>query len=373
MTWIWEQPDWPAFRWRDADLIAPLAEVRHEQGLLLGRAESLGFSTRERTSVNTLTREVIKTSEIEGERLDTDQVRSSIARKLGLDIGGLKPSDRNVDGVVEMALDATRNYAEPLTAERLCGWHAALFLGGRSGMHRIRVGEWRDDAHGPMQVISGPLGRERVHYQAPPAARLEAEVDTFLEWFNSTTPYIDPVLKAALAHLWLVTIHPFDDGNGRIARAVADMALTRADGSPQRFYSMSAQIRVERSKYYETLERTQTSGLDIDDWLRWFFACLHRAIRVARSSLADVLAKTEFWTRHASAPLNPRQVAILNRLLDGFEGKLTSSKWAKLSKCSQDTAGRDIAGLLALGILRKGPAGGRSTSYELVLDDVSDP
>jgi Fic family protein len=260
---------------------------------------------------------------------------------------------------------AASNYEASLTKDRLCGWHAALFPTGRSGMLRIRVGDWRDDARGPMRVVSGPLGRERIHYQAPPADRLDAEMDSFLAWFNHPSA-VDPVLKAALAHLWFVTIHPFDDGNGRIARAIADLAMTRTDRSPQRFYSMSAQIRAERPAYHAILELTQTGTIDITAWMQWFLACLHRAISAAGAELSGVLAKAAFWAKHADTPLSRRQIAVLNRLLDGFEGKLTSSKWAKLAKCSQDTAGRDIAGLLALGILRKGPAGGRSTSYELV-------
>jgi Fic family protein len=263
-----------------------------------------------------------------------------------------------------MMLDATRNHADPLTESRLFGWHAGLFPTRRSGFSRISVGKWRDDSRGPMRVISGPMGRERTHYEAPPADRLEAEMHAFLRWFNEPAA-VDPVLKAAMAHLWFVTIHPFDDGNGRIARAIADLALTRSERSPQRFYSMSAQIQVERSAYYTMLETTQSGGVEITAWMSWFLACLHRAILGARASLSVVLDKAAFWTKHANASLNPRQIKLLNRLLDGFEGKLTSSKWAKIAKCSQDTAGRDIAGLLELGILRKGPAGGRSTSYEL--------
>lgn len=365
MPWIWEQPDWPAFRWDDAELARSLTELRHDQGVLLGRFEALGFSLREQASLDTLTRDVTRTSEIEGERLDAAQVRSSVARRLGVDIGALTPASRHVEGVVEMTLDATRNHAAPLTKDRLFGWHAALFPGGRSGMQRIRVGDWRDDARGPMQVVSGPMGRERVHYRAPPAARIDAEMEAFLEWFNRP-PTADLVHNAALAHLWFVTIHPFEDGNGRIARAIADLLLTRSEGSPQRFYSMSAQIQVERSAYYEALRQAQTGGLEITHWFRWFFACLHRAISAARSSLADILCKADFWARHADTPLSRRQIEVLNLLLDGSVDVLTSSKWAKLAKCSQDTASRDIAGLIELGILRKGPAGGRSTRYELV-------
>lgn len=365
MAWIWQQPEWPAFRWDEAEITRTLAALRHEQGVLLGRFEALGFSLRAHASLHTLSSDVTKTSEIEGEPLDAAQVRSSVARRLGVDIGALTPASRRVEGVVEMTLDATRNHAEPLTKDRLFGWHAALFPGGRSGIQRIRIGDWRNDASGPMQVISGPMGRERVHYRAPPAARIGAEMDAFLEWFNQP-PTTDLVLHAALAHFWFLTIHPFEDGNGRIARAIADLALTRSEGSSQRFYSMSAQIQAERSAYYDVLQRAQTGALEITAWITWFLACLHRAIVAARGHLAGILFKSDFWAHHANTPLHPRQTKVLNLLLDGLVDTLTSSKWAKLTKCSQDTAGRDIAGLLELGILRKGPAGGRSTRYELV-------
>lgn len=365
MTWIWQQPDWPGLHWDQTQVSALLAELRHEQGRLLGRMEAQGLSLRDDAFLHTLTTDAIKTSEIEGELLDPAQVRSSLARRLGVDIGALTPADRHVEGVVEMMLDATRNHGAPLTDERLFAWHAALFPSGRSGMSRIRAGAWRDDNRGPMRVVSGRLGRERVHYQAPPAVTLEAEMDVFFEWFNRP-PSHDPVLKAAMAHLWFVTIHPFDDGNGRIARAIADLVLARSDNSPQRFYSMSAQIRTEQKAYYDILQRTQTGETEITAWITWFLGCLHRAIESARETFSAVLFKAAFWDRHAKTPMNARQIKVLNRLLDGFEGKLTSSKWAKLTKCSQDTAGRDIAGLMKLGVLRKGPAGGRSTSYALV-------
>ncbi len=361
--YIWERPDWPTLTWRDGSIATPLAAVRHDQGRLIGRMESLGFKLREEAVLQTLTQDVLKTSEIEGEALDATQVRSSLARRLGIDIGALPPTDRNVEGIVEVMLDATRNYTAPLTAERLFGWHAALFPTGRSGMTRISVGDWRDDSSGPMQVVSGPVGRERVHFSAPPANRVGAEMGAFLTWFNAPLT-TDPVIKAALAHLWFVTIHPFEDGNGRIARAIADLALARSEASPQRFYSMSAQIRIERSDYYDELERTQKG---VTDWLTWFLACLGRAIHGADGVLAAVIAKAQFWERAAALALNERQIKILNRLLDGFEGKMTSSKWATIAKCSQDTANRDIAALLDLGLLRKGEAGGRSTSYELVI------
>ncbi|QRZ12926.1 Fic family protein [Paracoccus methylovorus] len=364
--YIWERSDWPTLTWRDGSIATPLAAVRHDQGRLIGRMESLGFKLREEAVLQTLTQDVLKTSEIEGEALDATQVRSSLARRLGIDIGALPPTDRNVEGIVEVMLDATRNYTAPLTAERLFGWHAALFPTGRSGMTRIRVGDWRDDSSGPMQVVSGPVGRERVHFAAPPADRVPVEMDAFLAWFNAPLS-TDPVIKAALAHLWFVTIHPFEDGNGRIARAIADLALARSEASPQRFYSMSAQIRIERSDYYDELERTQKGATDVTEWLTWFLACLGRAIHDADGVLATVMAKAQFWERAAALALNERQIKILNRLLDGFEGKMTSSKWATIAKCSQDTANRDIAALLDLGLLRKGEAGGRSTSYELVI------
>ncbi|MEA1938930.1 MAG: Fic family protein [Pseudomonadota bacterium] len=363
-VFIHERPDWPRFDWRHDALEAPLAEVRHRQGRLLGRMESLGFPLQSEAVLVTLTRDVVKSSEIEGEKLDDATVRSSIARRLGIEQAALLPADRHVDGVVEMMLDATRRYADTLTIERLFGWHAALFPTGYSGMHPVRVGNWRDDAKGPMQVVSGYYGREKVHYQAPDAPRLPGEMRMFLDWFNSDK-MVDPVLKAGLAHLWFVTLHPFDDGNGRIARTIADMALARAEGTAQRFYSMSAEIRQERKSYYDLLERTQRGGMDVTDWLLWFVACLGRSIGAADTQLANILDKTRFWQGAPQESLNDRQVAMLNRLLDGFTGKLTSSKWAKLSKCSADTALRDINDLIARGLLEKEPAGGRSTSYVL--------
>lgn len=365
-TYIHQLPEWPKFHWDQNVILAPLAAVRHHQGRLIGRMEALGFPLRAEAVLQSLTEEVIKSSEIEGETLDREQVRSSVARRLGMDIGALTPVDRHVEGVVEMMLDATQNYAASLTAERLCGWQAALFPTGRSGMNRITVGAWRTDESGPMQVVSGPLGRERVHYQAPAAAELPAEMEAFLAWFNAPGD-IDPVLGAALAHLWFVTIHPFDDGNGRIARAIADMALARSELTGQRFYSMSAQIRVERNAYYQVLEATQKGDLDITPWIAWFLGCLDRAFTAADIVLKAVLQKARFWEAQAGVSLNDRQRGIVNRLLDGFVGKLTSSKYAKLAKCSQDTAGRDIQDLIARGILMKDEAGGRSTSYSLRL------
>jgi Fic family protein len=341
--------------------------MHHRQGRLVGRMEALGYSLRDEANLRTLTEEIVKSSEIEGEFLNNVQVRSSLARRLGMNIAGLVPSDRDVDGVVEMSLDATQKYAQALTAERLSSWHSALCPTSRTGMPKITVGAWRTDALGPMQVVSGPIGHTRVHYEAPSAERIEAEMRAFLRWFEDATASRDPIIKAALAHLWFVTIHPFDDGNGRIARAITDLALARSEQSAQRFYSMSSQIRAERQTYYDTLEATQKGSLDVTPWLQWFLSCLERAFTRAETILESVLQKARFWEAHAQDPLNERQRAILNRLLDGFEGKLTSSKWAKLAKCSQDTALRDIDDLLARGILIKNPAGGRSTSYSLVL------
>jgi Fic family protein len=362
--YIYELPDWPHFRWDEKRLAVPLTALRHRQGRLVGRMETLGFPLRAEATLQTLTLDVVKSSEIEGEILNREQVRSSIARRLGMNIGGLAPTDRNVEGVVEMTLDATQNYSAPLTDERLFGWHASLFPTGYSGMSKITVGQWRDDSKGPMQVVSGPIGRERVHFEAPAAKRLEKEMAAFLKWFNGTDQ-TDPVLRAGLAHLWFVTVHPFDDGNGRIARVIADMALARSEQSAQRFYSMSAQIRTERKIYYEMLEKTQYGGLDVTPWLEWFLACLDRAFDGTEATLGGVLQKARFWETHAAAPLNDRQRLMLNKLLDGFEGKLTSSKWAKIVKCSQDTALRDILDLVKHDILVKDTAGGRSTSYSL--------
>jgi len=362
--YIHELKDWPKFRWSHERLAEQLAAVSRHQGRLIGRMEGLGFQLRAEAVLESLTEEVIKSSEIEGEVLDKEQVRSSIARRLGLDIGALAPADRNVEGVVEMMIDATQGYDQPLPEERLFGWHAALFPIERSGMTKITVGGWRTDKSGPMQVASGPMGRERVHYQAPGADRLKAEMRSFLRWFNAG-PAIDPVLKAAVAHLWFVTIHPFEDGNGRIARAIADMALARSEESPRRFCSMSAQIHAERIGYYDTLEATQKGDLDITAWLQWFLACLDRAFDGAEVTLAAVLKKARFWENYANEKLNDRQRLVLNRVLDGFEGKLTNAKWATLTKASSDTALRDIDDLVRRWILIKDEGGGRSTSYSL--------
>jgi Fic family protein len=364
---IHELPDWPNFGWDQQSLASVLATVRHQQGRLIGRMEGLGFPLQQEAVLQTLTEDVVKSSEIEGERLDQSQVRSSIARRLGMNVGGVDVVDREVEGVVEMMLDATCNYDQPLTAERLSGWHASLFPTGRSGMRKLRVGTWRDDNTGPMQVVSGPVGRERVHFEAPAAGRLEREIRAFLHWFNEDggRTGVDDVLRAGLAHLWFVTIHPFDDGNGRIARAIADMVLARSEHSAQRFYSMSAQIRHERNDYYEILERTQKGTLDVTPWMEWFLGCLGRAIDGAQTTLASVLKKARFWQTVRDVPINGRQRLVLNRVLDGFEGKLTTSKWVTIAKCSSDTALRDIVDLVERGVLVRNPGAGRNTSYSL--------
>ena len=365
--YIWQSPGWPNWRFDLAALAGPLAEVSRAQGLLMGRLADVGMTLRDQASLAALTDDVVKTSEIEGEHFNVESVRSSIARRLGVDIGTLAPVDRHVEGVVEMVLDATANCQTPVTRERLFGWHAALFPTGYSGLSRIKVGGWRDDASGPMQVVSSPIGHQRVHFEAPPADRMEAETSRFIDWLNGASN--EPLLiKAGLGHLWFVTLHPFDDGNGRIARAIGDLLLARADGSAQRFYSLSAQIQRERTAYYDILERTQKGSMDVTEWLAWFLDTLHRAVDQAQQILDAVLIKARFWQQWATTPMNERQLKLLNKLLDGFEGKLTSSKWAAIAKCSPDTALRDINDLLARGVLRKSDAGGRSTSY--VLDDA---
>lgn len=362
--YIHQLAEWPKFTWDHESVAVPLADIRYRQGRLLGRMEGLGFSLQREAELETLTLDVVKSSEIEGENLNTNQVRSSIARRLGMDIAAAISADRNVEGVVEMMLDASQNFDKPLTRDRLFAWHAALFPTGRSGMRKIIVGAWRDDADGPMEVVSGPIGKERVHYQAPPAPLLEREMARFFDWANESDG-TDPVLRAALAHLWFATIHPFDDGNGRMARAIADWALARSEKSPQRFYSMSSRIRQERDDYYEILERTQRGTLDVTPWMAWFLACLGRAFEATEATLATVLHKARFWRKQADVNINDRQRLLLNKVLDGFDGKLTSSKWAKIAKCSQDTAIRDITDLVARGVLEKDAGGGRSTSYSL--------
>ena len=361
---IHERPEWPGLYWRQEGLVDRLAAVRHRQGRLMGQMVALGFDLRQAAFLKTLTDDVVSSSEIEGEILDPAQVRSSVARRLGMDIGGLSRVDHSIDGVVELTLDATQRCDQPLTEDRLLGWHAALFPTGRSGLGRIAVGRWRDDHSGPMQVVSGPIGRERVHFEAPAATRLDEEMGTFLDWFNAPAD-ADEVLRAGLAHLWFVTIHPFEDGNGRIARAIADMALARSEGSPERFYSMSSQILRERGRYYDILESTHKGTTDISEWMNWFVDCLGRAIEGAEATLSAVLAKARFWQGISALQINDRQRDIINHLLDGMGGKLTTTRWARMAKCSQDTALRDITGLMHHGVLVRSRAGGRSTSYAL--------
>lgn len=364
--YIWQQTDWPWWRYDLAALQPLLAQVHQGQGHLQGRLHDVGWAVQEQAMLQVLSQDVLKTSEIEGELLNPQSVRSSLARRLGVDIGALVPADRHVEGVVDMVMDATRNFAQPLTAQRIMGWQAALFPTGYSGLMPVQVGRWRDDAQGPMQVVSGPMHRQTVHYEAPPAAQLAQQVEYFLQWFNAQGQVLDPVIKAGLAHLWFITLHPFDDGNGRVARAVADMALARAEGSSLRCYSLSAQIQQERKDYYDWLERTQKGGMDVTAWLQWFVGCLLRAIERAGEVVSAVLTKARFWQTTGAVAINERQVKVINRMLDGFEGKLTSSKWAALAKCSQDTAQRDIADLITKGVLLKSAASGRATSYEVV-------
>lgn len=362
--YIYQQLNWPQFTWDVDGLLTLLASVRHKQGRLKGYMEALGFALRNEATLQTLTQDVLKTSEIEGEMLDLAQVRSSIARKLGMDIAGLVPTDRHVDGVVEMMLDATRNSHRKLDSERLFGWHSALFPSGRSGMHKIVVGNWRDNEKGPMQVVSGAMGKEKIHFEAPDSSQLKKEMRLFFNWFNSEKK-IDPVIKSAIAHLWFLTVHPFDDGNGRIARAIADMQLARADGDEQRFYSMSAQIRLDRTAYYNMLEKTQKGTLDITAWLLWYLNCFDRALNATDQSLKKIMSKTKFWDKHQKTNINERQRLMINKLFEGFNGNLTSTKWAKIAKCSTDTALRDVNDLIKKKVLKKEEGGGRSTSYVL--------
>lgn len=363
--YIYQNPHWPNFTWDSEKVNLALQPVIFQHGRLLGKMEGLGFDLQEEALLKTLTNEVIKTSEIEGEELNPEEVRSSIARHLGMDIAGLLPVDRHVDGIVEMLLDATRNYNKPLTVQRLCHWHAALFPTGMSGMMLVNPGLWRTDNEGPMQVVSGSYGRQKVHFQAPPAKQLPREIMAFLRWFNKPTENVNPLVKSAIAHLWFVTLHPFDDGNGRISRAIADMVLAQSENQPNRYYSMSTQIRKDRKIYYEELEHAQKSTMDITRWLLWFLQCLHKAIVQSESLLETVLSKAKFWEQHSKKTLNKRQICMLNILFDGFRGNLTSSKWAKMMKCSQDTATRDINNLIEQNILIKSPSGGRSTHFLL--------
>jgi len=369
VSFIHERPGWPELSWDSEALATTLAGVRHKQGRLIGRMETIGFDLRAEAGLTVLTSEVVKSSAIEGESLNPDEVRSSIARRLGLDAAGNAGAGRHVEGVVEMMLDATRNHAEPLTRDRLFGWHAALFPTGRSGMRRIGVGAWRTGESGPMQVVSGPIGRERIHFEAPEARRIDVEMRRLLKWFNSSPP-LDPVLVAGVAHFRFATIHPFEDGNGRIARAITEMALARADCTSERFYSMSTRIEAERKRYYEELEAAQRGDLDVTRWLSWFLGCLERAVDEAHATVSAVLSKARFWQHVNRRAVNDRQRTVLNRLLNGFRGFLTTSKYAKLAHCSTDTALRDIRELLERGILLRNPGGGRSTSYRLADPDA---
>jgi Fic family protein len=362
--YIHQRPNWPNFTWDNEMLLKLLGSVRHLQGKIVGKMEAVGFDVRNEASLDTLTLDILKTSEIEGEILDPAQVRSSLAKRLGLDIGGLISTDRNVDGVVDMLLDATQQAAQPLTEDRLFAWHSSLFPAGRSGLHKLLVGQWRKDSKGPMQVVSGSIGKENIHFEAPPAERVAAEMSTFLDWFNKELS-LDPVMKAGIAHLWFITIHPFEDGNGRIARALTDLLLTRGDGMSQRFYSMSTQIRVERKGYYKILEKSQQGLLDISAWLEWFLTCLLNALLNAEFTLQKVLVKHQFWLAHKGITMNQRQIKTLHKLLDGFAGKLTTVKWAKINTCSRDTALRDLQDLINKGLIEKEAGGGRSSSYQI--------
>jgi Fic family protein len=360
--YIYEHKNWTDFSWKDKAINAVFGEVRLMQGKIIGQMNALGFSEKNETTLNVLTSDVVNSSEIEGEFLNYDQVRSSIARRLGINTAGLVPSSRHIEGVVEMMLDATQRYALPLTEKRLFGWHAALFPTGYSGPYLIEVGKYRT---GEMQVVSGAMGKEKVHYEAIKPELVKVEMEKFLDWFNNEK-LLDPVLKAAIAHFWFIIIHPFDDGNGRIGRAISDMLLARAEGSGERFYSMSSQILVERKRYYEVLQNVQYSTGDISEWLEWFLNCLKNAMLTTEKTTAKILHKAEFWKIHEQTPINERQRLMLNKLLDDFKGKLQSSKWAKITKTSSDTALRDIMDLVKKGILQKTGEGGRNTNYQLV-------
>ena len=362
--YIHQQDNWPDFIWKSDEFVNQLSEARNLQGRLIGRMESFGFDLRNEALLDTLTLDVLKSSEIEGEFLNPDQVRSSIAQRLGMETAGYVASDRNIDGMVEMMIDATHNCFKSLTIERLFDWHAALFPMGKSGMYKITVADWRKGTTGLMQVVSGTAGKEKIHFQAPDADIIETEMQCFLEWFNGNDK-IDLVIKAAVAHLWFVTIHPFQDGNGRITRALTDMLLAQSDKSTQRFYSMSAQIRIERKRYYKILEETQKGDIDITEWIKWFLSCLINTLKSTDKILTRVLFKAKFWNKHSETIINERQKKLLNKLLDGLDGKLTSSKWAKIAKSSKDTAIRDINDLIRKDVLQKEDAGGRSTHYDL--------
>jgi Fic family protein len=361
--YIHEKDNWTNFTWNEKLVSKKLAETRNLQGRLLGKMESLGFDQQDEAVLNTLTLEIVKSSEIEGEILDLEQVRSSIARRLGIELAGAIESERHIDGIVEMMLDATQRYDSPITKERLFSWHSSLFPTGWSNMYKIIVADWRKDTTGPMQVVSGAIGKEKIHFEAPNSDRIDSEMENLNNWIE-TENEIDPVLKSAIVHLWFITIHPFEDGNGRITRAITEMLLARSDNSVKRFYSLSSQIRVERKQYYEILEKTQKGTSEITDWILWFLECLKNSFESTSELLSKILIKSEFWKINSKTIFNERQQKMLNKLLDGFDGKLTTSKWGKICKCSQDTALRDIQGLIKKGILEKEKSGGRSTNYE---------
>ena len=365
-VYIHEKDNWTEFTWNEKLISKELAETRNLQGRLLGKMESLGFDQQDEAVLNTLTLEIVKSSEIEGEILDLEQVRSSVAKRLGIELAGAIESERHIDGIVEMMLDATQRYGLPITKDRLFGWHSLLFPTGWSNMYKITVADWRKDSTGPMQVVSGAMGKEKVHFEAPNSERIDSEIETLIDWIESENE-IDPVLKSAIAHLWFITIHPFEDGNGRITRALTEMLLARSDRSVKRFYSMSSQIRIQRKQYYEILEKTQKGTSEITDWILWFLECLKNSFESTSELLSKILIKAEFWKINSKTILNKRQQKMLNKLLDGFEGKLTTSKWGKICKCSQDTALRDIQDLIKKDILEKEKSGGRSTNYELKL------
>lgn len=361
---IYQQNNWPKFYWDESTVLKSLSEVRHLQGLITGKMTTLGLVLGDNAALQTMTVDVLKTSEIEGDLLLPEEVRSSVARRLGMDIAGLIPSDRHVDGVVDMLIDATQNNHKPLTTKRIFRWYEGIFPNGLSGYEKIRTGQWRDGEKGPMMVLSGAIGKEKVHFIAPEARHLNREIKRFLSWFSKDTS-TDTVLRAAIAHLWFVTLHPFDEGNGRIARAISDMLLAQSDGCNRRFYSMSAQIRIDRKQYFAILEKTQKGSLDITAWMLWFLSCLKQSLSLTEKNLAGILKRHAFWIDFAYKNFNPRQVRMLNKVFDGFNGKLTSSKWAKMTRCSNDTGLRDIQDLLDKGALVREPGGGRSTSYRL--------
>ncbi|WP_010179675.1 Fic family protein [Aquimarina agarilytica] len=369
-VYIHEKDNWTNFTWNEKLVSKELAETRNLQGRLLGKMESLGFDLQDEAVLNTITLEIVKSSEIEGEILDLEQVRSSVARRLGIELAGAIESERHIDGIVEMMLDATQRYDLPLTKNRLFGWHSSLFPTGWSNMYKITVADWRKDTTGPMQVVSGAMGKEKVHFEAPKSDRIDSEIENLINWIELEND-LDPVLKSAIVHLWFITIHPFEDGNGRITRAITELLLARSDNSAKRFYSMSSQIRIERKQYYQILEKTQKGNSEITDWILWFLECLKNSFKSTSELLSRILLKAEFWKVNSKTIINKRQQKMLNKLLDGFNGKLTTSKWGKICKCSQDTALRDIQDLINKEILLKEKSGGRSTNYELKMSVTS--